>query len=218
MLAGGAGPIISAMTLRLFSLSVLFVSAMLAAAAPPYAASPPASAAAREPAPPNKAGEARHALLGTLFAQLAAAKTEEEGRAFERAIQSIWLDSGSPSIDLLMSRGLDALGEQNYDRAYFYFDEVVTLAPGFAEGWNKRAAIQYIRDDYAAALHDLEQVLRLEPRHYEAIAGLGIILEELGDKKGALEAYRRALALDPWLRDGKIRIAPLELEVEGRGI
>ena len=173
---------------------------------------------ARESAPRNSAGEARNALLGKLFAQLAAAKTEEEGRAIERAIAGIWLASGSPSIDLLMGRGLDAMGEQNFERAYFYFDEVVTLAPGFAEGWNKRSAIQYIREDYAAALRDIEQVLRLEPRHYEAIGGLGIILEELGDKKGALEAYRRALALDPWLRDGKIRIAPLELEVEGRGI
>ncbi|PKQ09754.1 MAG: hypothetical protein CVT73_01040 [Alphaproteobacteria bacterium HGW-Alphaproteobacteria-12] len=207
------------MRFRLLSLSVLFLPAVLAAAAPPCAASPSTETpAAREPVPRNSTGDARNALLGKLFAQLAAAKTEEEGRALERAIQSIWLASGSPSIDLLMSRGLDALGEQNFERAYFYFDEVVTLAPGFAEGWNKRAAIQYIREDYAAALHDLEQALRLEPRHYEAIAGLGVILEELGDKKGALEAYRRALALDPWLRDGKIRIAPLELEVEGRGI
>ena len=65
---------------------------------------------------------------------------------------------------------------------------------------------------------DIEQVLRLEPRHYQAMAGFGIILEELGDKKGALEAFRRALALNPWLENIGERIAPLELEVEGRGI
>ncbi len=123
-----------------------------------------------------------------------------ESRSSESAIREIRLDPGSPSIDLLMERGFDALREENYDRACFYFDEVVTLAPDFAEGWDKRAAVHYIREDYAEALRDIEHVLRLEPRHYQAMAGLGIILEELGDKKGALEAYRRALALNPWAR------------------
>jgi tetratricopeptide (TPR) repeat protein len=162
--------------------------------------------------------EAREALLDRLFERLAEAETEEAGRAAERAIQSVWLDSGSASIDLLTQRGLDALAEDDIDRAYFYFDEVVTLAPDFAEGWHRRATIYYLREDYASALRDIEQTLRLEPRHFEAMAGLGVILEDLGDRKGALEAFRRALALDPWLRNGKERIAPLEREVEGRGI
>lgn len=181
---------------------------------------PAAFAVEAEEAPPAEQNDAaaRQALLDELFAALADAETEEEGRAIERTILGVWLESSSPSIDLLMRRGLDALSEENYDRAYFYFDEVVTLAPGFAEGWNKRATIHYIREDYASALRDIEHVLRLEPRHYEALAGLGIILEELGDKKGALDAYRRAVALNPWLRDGDLRIRPLELEVEGRGI
>lgn len=200
------------MTMRFF-LYLLLVLPGLASAA---------SAVRAEEAPPPAQGEeeadARQRALDLLFGQLAAAESAEEGRAVESAIQALWLQSGSPSVDLLMGRGLDALHEEDYDRAYFYFDEVVTLSPGFAEGWNKRATIHYIRDDYASALRDIEQTLRLEPRHYEALAGLGIILEELGDKKGALDAYRRALALDPWLRDGKSRIEPLELEVEGRGI
>ncbi|MBX3505849.1 MAG: tetratricopeptide repeat protein [Parvibaculum sp.] len=169
------------------------------------------------PAPQDRA-KAREALLDRLFERLAEAETEEAGRAAERAIQSIWLDSGSPSIDLLMGRGLEALGEDDTDRAYFYFDEVVTLAPDFAEGWHRRAAIYYLREDYSSALRDIEQTLRLEPRHFEAMAGLGVILEDLGDRKGALEAFRRALALDPWLKNGKERIAPLERDVEGRGI
>ncbi|WP_041536603.1 tetratricopeptide repeat protein [Parvibaculum lavamentivorans] len=162
--------------------------------------------------------ETREAVLDSLFERLRTAKDETEGRAVESAIQSFWLQSGSPSIDLLMQRGLDALHEQDYDRAHFYFDEVVVLSPGFAEGWNKRATIHYIREDYSSALRDIEQTLRLEPRHFEALAGLGILLEELGDKKGALDAYRRALALNPWLRDGDARIKPLQLDVEGRGI
>ncbi|MDO8838048.1 MAG: tetratricopeptide repeat protein [Parvibaculum sp.] len=164
------------------------------------------------------APDSREAALDLLFERLASAKSEVESRAFEEAIRDIWLDSGSPGIDLLMARGFDALREEDYDRAYFYFDEVVTLAPAFAEGWDKRAAVHYIREDYAEALRDIEQVLRLEPRHYQAMAGLGVILEELGDKKGALEAFRRALALNPWLTNITERIGPLEIEVEGRGI
>ena len=180
----------------------------------------PALATAVRAAPPlaASAAEARGAVLDKLYAELARAQDEVAARALESAIQSVWLESGSPSIDLLMSRGLDALREDKFDRAYFYFDEVVTLAPGFAEGWNKRATVHYIREDYARALRDIEHVLRLEPRHFEALAGLGVILEELGDKKGALDAYRKALAINPQLLNGKERIAPLELEVEGRGI
>lgn len=180
----------------------------------------PALATAVRAAPPlaAPAAEARGAVLDKLYAELARAQDEVAARALESAIQSVWLESGSPSIDLLMSRGLDALREDKFDRAYFYFDEVVTLAPGFAEGWNKRATVHYIREDYARALRDIEHVLRLEPRHFEALAGLGVILEELGDKKGALDAYRKALAINPQLLNGKERIAPLELEVEGRGI
>ncbi|MBO6904230.1 MAG: tetratricopeptide repeat protein [Parvibaculum sp.] len=201
------------------TLSLFLLAAALSA--PGAGAAPePQRELAPEGAPPSSEGkaEAREVLLDKLLGELAEAEDEEAGRALERAIQSVWLSSGSPSIDLLMGRGLDALREDDIDRAYFYFDEVVTLAPGFAEGWHKRAAIHYLREDYAAALADLEQALRLEPRHYEALAGLGVILEDLGDRKGALEAYRRALKLDPWLENGATRIAPLELEVEGRGI
>lgn len=200
------------------ALFLLFVAA--AALAPAARAEPPAAELPPPDAPlsPEGKAEARQTVLDRLYSQLAEAPTEEAGRALESAIQSVWLESGSPSIDLLMRRGLDALREDDYDRAYFYFDEVVTLAPGFAEGWNKRATIHYIREDYARALGDIEQVLRLEPRHFEALAGLGVILEELGDKKGALEAYRKAVEIDPWLLNGKERIRPLELEIEGRGI
>ena len=209
-------PIIPFMNMRALCLLLFSVAALYAPGV--RAAPPPELPPAGAPLSEEGKAEARDTVLDRLFTELAKAESEEAGRALERAIQGVWLTSGSPSIDLLMGRGLDALGEDNIDRAYFYFDEVVTLAPGFAEGWNKRAAIHYLREDYAAALRDLEQVLRLEPRHYEALAGLGVILEDLGDKKGALEAYRRALKLDPWLKNGGTRIAPLELEVEGRGI
>ena len=221
---GRFAPYHPGMTIR--ALMVLSFLLPLSAPLSVMAAQAPEEAARAAPqTPPGKApdktadkAKAREAILDRLLEELSKAETEEKGRAVERAIQSVWLNSGSPSIDLLTQRGLDALAEDDLDRAYFYFDEVVTLAPDFAEGWHRRAAIHYLRENYSAAVRDLEQTLRLEPRHYEALAGLGVILEDLGDRKGALEAYRRALALNPWLVNGKERIEPLELEVEGRGI
>jgi len=160
----------------------------------------------------------RQELLDKLFARLKAVRSGDEAKALEVAIQKVWMSSGSASVDLLMSHGEEAMAAKNYGEALYYFDEVVSLAPGYAEGWNKRSAVHYLMENYSAALSDLEHVLRLEPRHFKAMAGLAIILEDLGDKKGALDAYRRALQLDPWLAGVPERIKKLEPEVEGRGI
>ena len=172
------------------------------------------------PAAPESTPESasRQQVLDMLFAQLKAAKSRGEAKGIEIAIQKVWMTSGSASIGLLMAHGVQAMAAKDYEDALYYFNEVVSLAPDYAEGWNKRSAVHYVMDDYSAALSDLEHVLRLEPRHFRALAGLAVMLEDLGDKKGALDAYRRALKLDPWLEGVPERIKRLEPEVEGRGI
>jgi tetratricopeptide (TPR) repeat protein len=160
----------------------------------------------------------RAVMLDTLFNELARARSPQESKAIEGAIFSIWMQSGSPSIDILMSHGLDAFAMKDYDRALFYFNEVVALRPGFVEGWDKRAAIFYLKDKYAEALKDLEHVLQLEPRHFSAMGGLAVILNELGDKRGALDVYRRALKLNPYLDGAAQAEKSLSIDVEGRGI
>jgi len=188
--------------------AVSFASAM-----PVYAeVAPPPPSTPEQDKPP------RAAVLDALFADLAKAKTPEEGEAIQHQIQKIWLESGSPSIDLLMSHGLDAFGDKDYDRALFYFNEVVALDPGYAEGWNKRATVLYLKNDFPRALADLEYVLRIEPRQYMAMGGLALMLEELGDKKGALEIFRRALSVNPWLEGASQTEKSLSIDVEGRGI
>tara|TARA_R110002110_G_scaffold15846_2_gene70022 strand:- start:225 stop:854 length:630 start_codon:yes stop_codon:yes gene_type:complete len=160
----------------------------------------------------------RAAMLDQLFSQLAKSGNAEEGKKYETAIEQLWLQSGSPSIDILMQRGLDAFNEKNYDRAFYYFNEVVVLDPAYSEGWHKRATVYYVQDNFSRALADLEHVLRIEPRQFLAMGGLALMLEELGDKKGALEVFRRALEVNPWLDGAAQSEKSLAIDVEGRGI
>ena len=127
--------------------------------------------------------------LDRLFSQLAQSKTPEDAKVVEDLIWDVWNRSGSISVDLLMDRALQALAAGNYEDSLTFLDEVVDLAPGYSEGWNKRATVHFLRDDYASALGDLEATLALEPRHFGAIAGLALVLEDLGDKEGALDAH-----------------------------
>lgn len=160
----------------------------------------------------------RAAMLDQLFFQLSKSKSAEEGKQYQDAIEQLWLQSGSPSIDILMQRGLDAFNEKKYDRAFYYFNEVVILDPAYSEGWHKRATVYYVQDNFSRALADLEHVLRIEPRQFLAMGGLALMLEELGDKKGALEVFRRALAVNPWLDGALQNERSLAIDVEGRGI
>ena len=170
------------------------------------------------PQTPEQDKPPRAAMLDQLFSQLAKADTVEEGKKYEAAIEQLWLQSGSPSIDILMQRGLDAFSEKNYDRAFYYFNEVVVLDPAYSEGWHKRATVYYVQDNFSRALADLEHVLRIEPRQFLAMGGLALMLEELGDKKGALEVFRRALEVNPWLDGASQAEKSLAIDVEGRGI
>lgn len=200
------------MTGRLLTRIVLAAQLLVWAGGGAFAAEAPA------PATPPDVAEARGAVLDGLFGELASAKNAEDAKAIESAIFQVWMRSGSPSVDLLMGRGLDALAEKDFGRAHFYFNEVVLLAPDFVEGWDKRAAVYFVQDDYASALKDIERVLTLEPRHFGAMGGLALILRDLGDKKGALEVYRRVLKINPWLPGATDAERALSLDVEGRGI
>jgi tetratricopeptide (TPR) repeat protein len=164
---------------------------------------------------PEAEPKTRAEQLNELFEGLAAAESAEEARAAERGILRLWLESGSDTVDLLMDWTLTAMDEEDYPRALDFLDRIITLEPGYVEGWNKRATIHFLNDDYAKSLADLEQVLAIEPRHFGALAGLGTILRELGDERLALDAYRQALALYPAMNDVQEAIDELEAESAG---
>ena len=160
----------------------------------------------------------RALVLDALLERLAASADAEEADELEARIWSHWAVSGSDSVDLLMAYGLEALDARELEEALRIFNHITSLAPGYAEGWHKRSTVNFILDDYQGALGDLEHVLRLEPRHFGALSGLAVILRELGDKQGALSAYRKALAVRPFLPGAQEAVAELTLAVEGRGI
>ena len=160
------------------------------------------------------------AALTPLFERLAQpGLAEQEARGLEFEIWHLWNQSGSPTIDLLMGRGKQFDDTpRELTQAIALFDAAVALAPGFAEAWNKRATAHYLQGDYPAAIRDIEQTLRLEPRHFGALSGLGLIMVELGEAEKALRAFRLALEINPHLSDIVEEVALLETDLAGQGI
>lgn len=157
-------------------------------------------------------------LLSSLLGRLRVVEDSQSARVLEGSIWKVWLRSGSPTIDLLMNRVVRAMSALNNTKALKLLDRVVDLAPEFAEGWNKRATVLYVVGQYEASLEDIERVLALEPRHFGALSGRGMILQQLDDKKGALSAYRNALEIHPHLSGPKHAVEVLTKQVEGQGI
>jgi tetratricopeptide (TPR) repeat protein len=156
--------------------------------------------------------------LEFLFGALKVAPDEASAKHVEARIWAIWLHTPTDTVALLMARAKVAMDTQNSDVALKLLDAVVRLRPDYVEGWNRRATLYYLRNDYSRSLEDIEQVLAREPRHFGALAGLGMIMQDLGDDKRALDAYRRALAVNPHLEKVPELVKTLSEKIEGRDI
>jgi len=128
------------------------------------------------------------------------------------------LQTPSDTAVLLMMRAKAAMDAQQIDVALKLLDAIIKLRPDWTEAWNRRATLYYLQNDYARSLADIQQVLAREPRHFGALAGLGMIMEDLGDDKRALEAFRKALAVNPHLEKVPELVRQLSEKVEGRDI
>lgn len=175
-------------------------------------------AAAPEPTPQTAAPEKPESRIDRLFEQLAKAESEKGARIIAERIAKAWLASGSDTVDLLMRRALLATHAKDYALALDLLDAVVRLKPDYAEGWNKRATVHYLRKDYSRSLGDIHETLRLEPRHFGAILGLAVILDQLDNDARALAAYRRLLEIYPHNEDAEKAVEKLQPEAEGREI
>ena len=157
---------------------------------------------------------AQDADLDTLFNALKMSGPRAAAEV-EQKIWEEWSKSGSPSMDLLLERGREALSAGDFPLAIEHFTALIDHAPEFAEGYNGRATAYFQADLYGPSLDDIRTTLRLNPRHFGALAGLGLILEELGMYNGALEAYRAVEAIHPNREGLSENIERLEKEVEG---
>jgi tetratricopeptide (TPR) repeat protein len=158
------------------------------------------------------------ARLDRLFLQLAKARTPPEALGVEKEIQSLWLRSGSDTVDVLMARAQSSIDSQDAATAKKLLDAVTEMRPGYAEVWFQRGALLVALDSAQEALPDLMKAVELEPRHFRALVLAGKIAEDAGDKRTALDRYRKAVAINPQLETTKRKIAALAAELEGKDI
>lgn len=170
------------------------------------------------PAKLPKVGADRTKGLDFLFGALKAAPDQASAKHVEARIWAIWLQTPSDTAALLMSRAKTAMDAQQMDVALKLLDSVIKLRPDYVEAWNRRATLYYVKNDYLHSLQDIQQVLIREPRHFGALAGLGMIMQDMGEEKRALEAFRRALAVNPHLEKVPDMVKSLTEKVEGRDI
>jgi tetratricopeptide (TPR) repeat protein len=165
-----------------------------------------------------KVGADKTRGLDFLFGALKAAPDEASAKHVEARIWAVWMQTPSDTAALLMVRAKAAMDAKQVDVALKLLDAVVKLRPDYVEGWNRRATLYYLKNDYTRSLQDIEQVLVREPRHFGALAGLGMIMQDLGDEKRALDAFRKALAVNPHLEKVPELVKTLTEKVEGRDI
>jgi tetratricopeptide (TPR) repeat protein len=139
----------------------------------------------------------RDPTLPTLFKFLKTATKSDDASAVEDKIWEIWSMTGDPKLDRLMVASSEAMGRGDYAGALKDLDIIVKAKPDFAEGWNKRATVYYLMDNYDKAIADIDRTLELEPRHFGALSGLGLTNMKLGRDAAAADAFQRLITIDP---------------------
>jgi tetratricopeptide (TPR) repeat protein len=153
-----------------------------------------------------------------LFEALKVAPDDDSAKAVENRIWALWASAGGDTGNLLMSRVKKAVDAKNIDLGIRLLNAIIEIRPDYLEAWNRRATLFYLKKDLGNSLADIRHVLGAEPRHFGALAGLGTILEEIGNEKQALEAYRKVLAVHPRLKGMAEHVKELADKVEGRDI
>jgi tetratricopeptide (TPR) repeat protein len=162
---------------------------------------------------PLQAQQTEEALLDQLRTA-----AESEAPRIEREIDLLWSRTGSAAMDLLLERGKDALDEENADAAIEHLTALTDHAPDFAEGWHVRATAYFTAGLYGPAMDDLQRALYLNPNNYNAIFGLGVMLQETGNLARAEQAYRKVLDLHPHHENAKTALDQLKSSGIGRDL
>ena len=157
--------------------------------------------------------------LDKLFTALQTSLSNGKAASLEREIWAIWTRyPGEQEINRQMDRAIKMMNAGQLDDAEAMFSAIISRKPAFAEAWNKRATVRFFRGDDAGSANDILQVIKLEPRHFGALSGLGMIKVRAGDLQGALQAYRAAQRINPFLPNIEMIIDKLGQKLNGRGI
>ena len=157
--------------------------------------------------------------LDTLFAALQISLSNANAASLEREIWAIWTRyPDDQAINRQMDRAIKMMNAGRLDDAEAMFSAIISRKPAFAEAWNKRATVRFFRGDDAGSANDILQVIKLEPRHFGALSGLGMIKVREGDLQGALQAYRAAQRINPFLPNIEVIIDKLGQRLNGRAL
>ncbi|GJL80994.1 MAG: hypothetical protein DHS20C01_06280 [marine bacterium B5-7] len=156
--------------------------------------------------------------LDVLFEQLHTIKDEKPGLDITAKIWSIWHETDDDVTENLLQNGIALMSTGLNDAALEMFDRVIEHAPTFAEGWNKRATVLYLMDRNEDSLYDIRRTLELEPRHFGALSGLGMIYLEAGQYQAALVAFKNAEKVNPFPPGIRENIKRLETLIKEKTI
>ncbi len=156
--------------------------------------------------------------LDALFERLQDVGDAVNARATEEKIWTIWLEIPDPTIDMLLTTGIDRMNRGDYRGALESFDAVIEAAPDFAEGWNKRATVHYLLDNLEESLADIEETLSREPRHFGALSGRGLVHIKRNDLESALTAFEAALVVHPQMTGARINARSIRRILKQREI
>lgn len=164
------------------------------------------------------AADQRDSRLDELFTGLESAADPGAAQAIELRIWGIWSESDDPAVQILMAQGAAAMARRDRRAALGKFDQIVRIAPGFAEGWNKRATVHYLLGNFKKSLGDIRKTLTLEPRHFGALSGRGLVYVQLEEEARALESFEAALEIHPRLSGARINAETLRRLLKDRSI
>jgi len=167
---------------------------------------------------PGAHADQNDSRLDALFGRLQQTDSPEEAAVITREIWGVWTEVEDQGVYVGMLQGIEALAVHDLTAALGFFDSVITKRPAFAEGWNKRATVYYLMGRFDESMRDVETTLNLEPRHFGALSGKGLILMAMGDYVLAVEAFEHALEANPHMPDVLMRVRVLKEELKKSAI
>ena len=201
------------------SRTALFLAAMVSLSAVAAARSADAPGPTKDPKEQAEAApKTPEQVRDDLYARLAASKDSDETDGLVGLMLGSYSESGSDTGDLLLERARRAIQAKEYDSAGKILDATIALFPNWAEGWNARATLHYLDDDFDGSMADIAQTLKREPRHIGALAGMAMILASRDKDEEALKVYERLLTIAPHWRRAEEAAEKLRAAIAGQQI